>query len=124
MFAQLTLKDDELALYERVYQSLELHIVQPDVLVYLHAPLDVLQARIRWRGRPFEANFDLQYLSRLSAYYQHYFAHYTRTPLLDIDTSDIDYASDEAMLARMEAEILRLARLEEGQAPGGEDRAR
>ncbi|MCA9558851.1 MAG: deoxynucleoside kinase [Myxococcales bacterium] len=114
IFARLTLKDDELALYERVYQSLELHILQPDVLVYLHAPLEVLQERIRWRGRPFEANFDPSYLSRLSAHYQHYFAHYTRTPLLDVDTSDIDYASDAAMLARLEAEIVRLARAEEG----------
>lgn len=110
IFARLTLKDDELALYERVYQSLELHILQPDVLVYLHAPIHLLQDRIARRGRPFEANFDTRYLADLCTHYQHYFAHYTRTPLLDVDTSDINYASDDALLTRLEAEILRLAR--------------
>ena len=53
IFAQLTLEDAELALYERVYQSLESQVLQPDLMVYLYAPIDVLLARIARRGRPF-----------------------------------------------------------------------
>ena len=64
IFARLTLKDEELALYERVYPiSLETHILQPDVLVYLHARIDVLLERIQRRGRPFGEDFDPNYLT-------------------------------------------------------------
>lgn len=109
IFARLTLKDDELALYDRVYQSLETHILKPDVLVYLHAPIDVLLGRIAQRARPFEADFDADYLTRLCTVYQHHFAHYTATPLLDLDTTHINYAVDDGMLDRVEAAVRQLA---------------
>lgn len=109
IFARLTLKDDELALYDRVYQSLETHILKPDVLVYLHAPIDVLLGRIAQRGRPFEADFDAGYLTRLCGFYQQHFAHYRQTPLLDLDTTHINYATDDDMLDRVEAAVRRLA---------------
>lgn len=109
IFARLTLEDDELALYDRVYHSLETHILKPDVLVYLHAPIEVLKGRIAQRGRPFEEDFDLDYLQRLCGFYQHHFAHYTQTPLLDLDTTLIDYATDDAMLDRVEGAVRRLA---------------
>ncbi|MFN3202462.1 MAG: deoxynucleoside kinase [Bradymonadia bacterium] len=96
IFARLTLSSHELMLYERVYAALEQHIIQPDVLIYLHAPIDVLLGRIKKRGREFEADFDAGYLTELSAMYQHHFAHYDRSPLLSLDTADLDYvASDE-----------------------------
>lgn len=110
IFAQLTLKDDELALYERVYASLEAHILQPDVLVYLHARLDVLLARIAKRDRPFERNIDPDYLVRLGQAYQHYFAHYRgATPVLDLDTSELDYVSDDSVFEAIYQQILSLA---------------
>ncbi|MGM0574144.1 MAG: deoxynucleoside kinase [Myxococcota bacterium] len=94
IFAQLTLEDEELALYERVYRSLEQQILKPDVLIYLHAPLPVLLGRIEKRGRSFERDFDPDYLTALSRTYQDFFARYDDTPLLRLDNAELDYASD------------------------------
>ena len=110
IFAQLTLKNDELALYERVYQSLENHILQPDVLVYLHASQEVLHKRIAKRGRPFEEDLDPNYLIALSEAYQHYFAHYDKSvPLLALDSSELDYVASDAVLDGIYDQILTLA---------------
>lgn len=94
IFARLTLRDAELALYDKVYEGLEAQIVQPDVLIYLHAPIPVLLERIARRGRPFEADFDQDYLIALAQMYVEEFAHYTRTPLLSVDTTAIDFRED------------------------------
>lgn len=111
IFAQLTLKDDELALYERIYTSLETHIPEPDVIVYLHARLDVLLQRIARRDRPFERNIDPDYLVRLGRAYQHYFAHRRGgPPVLHLDTSEIDYVAHDEPIEHLYTQILRLAR--------------
>lgn len=109
IFAQLTLQSHELALYERVYQSLETQILQPDVLIYLNANIDVLLARIEKRGRPFEADFDPGYLRTLCEAYQHFFSHYHGTPLLVLDTSEIDYVAHEDPIERIYGRVLELA---------------
>jgi deoxyadenosine/deoxycytidine kinase len=108
IFAQLTLTNDELALYERVYTSLEQNILQPDVVIYLHARTEVLLQRIAKRDRPFERGFDRNYLVSLAETYQHYFAHYQRTPLLSLDTSEIDYVSSDAPIDHIYAQVLAL----------------
>ena len=110
IFARLTLKDEELSLYERVYQSLETHVLEPDVLVYLHANTETLLARIEKRGRVFEADFDRTYLTNLSEAYQHYFAHYDgRAPLLVLDNSDLNYATSDEVLEQVYLQIVALA---------------
>ncbi len=109
IFARLTLQDAELALYERVFTSLEKTILQPDVLVYLHANHDILMQRIARRDRPFERDFDPEYLRGLSDAYRHYFAHYDRTPLLPLDTTQIDYVADETEIDRIFEQVLDLA---------------
>ena len=113
IFAQLTLEDAELSLYERVYRSLESQVLKPDVLIYLHAPLPVLLSRIERRARPFEKDFDAQYLTDLSRAYQLFFAHYDATPMLSLDNSDVNYAdatSDAtAAVDGIVADVLRLA---------------
>lgn len=109
IFARLTLSSHELALYERVYAALEQHIVQPDVLIYLHAPIEVLLERIQRRGRPFEADFDPGYLRDLSEMYQHHFSHYGRTPLLSLDTTELDYVSSEEPVDMILDKVMRLA---------------
>ena len=90
IFAQLTLADEELALYEEVYRALEKHILQPDVMIYLHANLDELLRRIAKRGREFERDFDAEYLAAVSRTYQDYFARYDHTPLISLDTTELD----------------------------------
>ena len=109
IFAQLTLQDHELALYERVYTSLEKTIVQPDVVVYLNARQDVLMQRIARRDRPFERDFDPAYLRELSQAYTRFFAHYDRTPLLALDTTEIDYVADPTEIDRIYGQVLELA---------------
>ena len=109
IFAELTLGAEELRLYEEVYGSLATCVRPPDVLVYLHADMDTLIARINKRGRPFESNFDRAYLTRLCERYEHHFAHYSETPLLDLDTTHKDYVTYPALLDEICAEVLRLA---------------
>jgi thymidylate kinase len=109
IFARLTLRDEELALYERVYVSLEKQILQPDVLIYLSAPIDVLLERIRRRGRPFERDFDPDYLNLVAETYRHHFDHYRSTPLLALDNTHLDYVRDDSMVERILGEVLRLA---------------
>lgn len=94
IFATLTLDPNELALYERVYENLGPRVRKPDLVVYLRARIDVLLARIRKRGRDFERRFDSAYLEELCRVYNDFFFHYDETPLLVVDTSDLDYVSN------------------------------
>jgi deoxyadenosine/deoxycytidine kinase len=94
IFASLTLDPDELSLYERVFDALKPRVARPDLVIYLQARLDVLLARIRKRGREFERRFDEKYLDALSRAYNDFFFHYTDTPLLVINTSEIDFVNN------------------------------
>ena len=100
---------DELALYEAVYRSLEDQILQPDVLVYLHASQSVLLERIKKRGRPFEEDFDPAYLCGLSEAYQDYFATYDRTPLLRVDTSQLNIPASAELVDHLFERITKMA---------------
>jgi deoxyguanosine kinase len=95
IFASITLDPNELALYERVYQHLGPRVMKPDLVIYLQARLDVLLARIRKRGREFERKFDPEYLAELSRTYNDFFHRYEETPLLVINTSDIDFVESD-----------------------------
>lgn len=106
IFASLTLEPNELALYERIWQVLGARVVKPDLVVYLQARPDVLAARIRKRGRDFERNVAGDYLESVSRAYGDFFFHYEDTPLLVVNTSDIDL-SDEGDLEALLREIRR-----------------
>jgi deoxyadenosine/deoxycytidine kinase len=106
IFASLTLEPNELALYERVWQALGARVVRPDLVVYLQARPEVLAARIRKRGREFERNVTPEYVDSVSRAYGDFFFHYEETPLLVVNTSDIDLG-DEADLGALEREIRR-----------------
>jgi len=95
IFASITLDPNELALYERVYEHLGPRVMKPDLVIYLQARLDVLLARIRKRGREFERKFDPEYLAELSRTYNDFFHRYDETPLLVINTSDIDFVESD-----------------------------
>ena len=96
IFASLNLADRELALYERLVGWLELDVIRPDIVVYLQAHPDVLMERIARRNRPFEKDMDRDYISRLSDAYNHYFFHYTDTPLLVVNTNGIDFVNERS----------------------------
>jgi deoxyadenosine/deoxycytidine kinase len=106
IFASLTLDPNELALYERIWQVLGARVVKPDLVVYLQARPDVLAARIRKRGRDFERSVSSEYLEQVSRAYGDFFFHYEDTPLLVVNTSDIDLA-DEGDLEALLREIRR-----------------
>lgn len=96
IFATATLDPNELALYDRVYESIGPRVRKPDLVVYLRARLDVLLSRIKRRGRDFERRFDAAYLESLCHTYNDFFFHYDETPLLVVDTSDLDFTSSES----------------------------
>jgi deoxyguanosine kinase len=106
IFASLTLEPNELALYERIWQVLGARVVKPDLVVYLQARPEVLAARIRKRGRDFERSVSTEYLEQVSRAYGDFFFHYEDTPLLVVNTSDIDL-SDEGDLDALLREIRR-----------------
>jgi deoxyadenosine/deoxycytidine kinase len=95
IFAMLNLDRNELSLYDRVYEALEFRVTKPDLVIYLQARIDVLLHRIKKRGREFERKFDPVYLEELVNAYNEFFFHYSDTPLLVINTSDIDFVNNE-----------------------------
>jgi deoxyguanosine kinase len=101
IFACLNLDDNELFIYQRLYDLLVRDVVTPDLVLYLQAPTDVLQQRLRRRAAdPDAAAFDPDpgYLRELNEAYHHFFFHYDATPLLVVETSQFDTdASEEAV---------------------------
>ena len=101
IFAYLNLDDNELFIYQRLYDLLARDVSPPDLVVYLQAPTDVLQRRLRARPDDPEGTRlepDSGYLKELNEAYNHFFFHYDATPLLVVETSQFDSdASDEAL---------------------------
>ncbi len=98
IFASITLDPNELGLYERIYQHLGPQVMKPDLVVYLQARQEVLLGRIKKRGREFERKFDPDYLAELSRTYNDFFHRYEESPLLIVNTSEVDYSENEADL--------------------------
>ena len=101
IFAYLNLDDNELFIYQRLYELLARDVPAPDLIVYLQAPTDVLLRRVHSRRLDPEAvalQPDDEYLRELNEAYHHFFFHYNATPLLVVETSQFDSdASDEAI---------------------------
>jgi deoxyguanosine kinase len=101
IFAYLNLDDNELFIYQRLYDLLARDIASPDLVIYLQAPTDVLLRRVHTRRRDPESvalQPDDEYLRELNEAYHHFFFHYGATPLLVVETSQFDAdGSDEAI---------------------------
>ncbi|MGI5863803.1 MAG: deoxynucleoside kinase [Myxococcales bacterium] len=108
IFASLTLDPNELALYERVYDLLGPRVIKPDLVIYLQSRIDVLLARIKKRGREFERKFDVSYLDQVCRAYNDFFFHYNETPLLVVNTSDIDFVGNANDLESLLTAIRRM----------------
>ncbi len=107
IFARLNLDPDELVLYEGVYRLLDGQLARPDLVVYLRARVEVLAERLRKRNRTFERHISLEYLERVSAAYRDFFFYYDETPLLVVDSSEIDFVADPGDLEDLLREIDR-----------------
>ena len=96
LFAELTLDQDEFALYENIYRHLSISTPAPDLVIYLQAPTDVLLARIERRNIAHEQQISADYLNRLNEAYARFFHFYDQAPLLIVNASDIDPVHNDA----------------------------
>ncbi|WP_423898350.1 deoxynucleoside kinase [Candidatus Pelagadaptatus aseana] len=94
LFAQVTLDKDELAIYDQVYDRLTIDAPEPDLVIYLQAPNDILLERIQMRGVPAERNIDSGYLTALNDAYMEFFHFYDKAPLLIVNAAELDLASN------------------------------
>ncbi|MDY6942700.1 MAG: deoxynucleoside kinase [Pseudomonadota bacterium] len=90
LFAEVTLDPDEFALYRRVYELLAPEAMQPDLVVYLQAPVEVLLRRVMKRGIGYERTITRDYLARLNDAYTRLFHQYTASPLLIVNAAEIN----------------------------------
>lgn len=91
LFAYLNLDDSELLIYDKLFSLLAEGVPRPDLVVYLQAPTEVLVKRVRGRGRSEEVGLSEEYLAEVNRAYNHYFFHYSATPLLVVNTADVDF---------------------------------
>ncbi len=106
LFARQNLDPDEFALYEKVYQHLTLDAPVPDLVIYLQAPTHVLLNRIQKRGIPAEQTIEAEYLDRLNESYTEFFHYYNRSPLLIVNTTDIDLVNHDGDYQQLIERIL------------------
>jgi deoxyadenosine/deoxycytidine kinase len=93
IFAYLTLEDSELMIYNRLYEMLRESVPKPDLVIYLQASLDTLIKRVKKRGKAYEKSISQEYLKEISEAYSHYFYRYDETPLLVVNTNEIDFVN-------------------------------
>ena len=95
LFASLNLDEKEMQLYDTVANLLERNIIKPDLVIYLQADSDTLMKNISNRGREMEADITYEYIDALSQVYTEYFFRYQDTPLVIINTNNIDFVHNE-----------------------------
>jgi deoxyguanosine kinase len=93
LFARINLKGDELEMYYRVHEALAEKIIPPSLIVYLRANTNILMQRIAFRDRPYERNMERAYIEELNQSYDSFFGDHQsrRSPVLVIDTNELDY---------------------------------
>jgi deoxyadenosine/deoxycytidine kinase len=97
LFAKVNLPTDEFRLYQRLFEIIHQQLLQPDILIYLHAPVEKLQANIRKRNRTYEQQIADDYLQNIQDTYTHYIKQHNIKTLF-VDTSNADFLGNEAHL--------------------------
>lgn len=97
LFARVTLPDDEFRLYQRLFEIIHQQLIQPDILIYLHAPVNKLQQNIKKRNRPYEQAIPDEYLFNLQETYTHYIKQHNIKTLF-VDASNADFLGNEKHL--------------------------
>lgn len=105
IFAYLNLDENELGLYEQVFRLLDARIPRPDLVIYLQASSEVLKERILKRNNDYERSIEEEYLEDLVEAYNKFFFYYTDTPLLVVNTTEIDFVEKPADLSNLVKEI-------------------
>jgi len=108
LFAELTLNEDEWWMYTRMFERMTAQVPQPDLVIYLQAPLEKLIQRIERRGLRHEQRIDSHYLQQLISIYERYFHEYQDSALLIVNASEINIADDEKDVATLVEQIRTL----------------
>jgi deoxyadenosine/deoxycytidine kinase len=101
IFAGLNLEGHELHLYEQLFNLIKIKIPKPDLVIFLQAETPALNARVEKRGRRFERNMEYQYLEEVNRAFNNYFFYYSETPLLVVNTNEIDLAGEKYNLKEL-----------------------
>jgi deoxyguanosine kinase len=110
IFACLNLDDSELMIYDRLYSLLSESLPRPDLVVYLQGSLETCMRRVKRRPVSYEKGITPEYLAQLIEAYNYYFYHYEETPLLVVDTNEIDFVNRPADFDDLVAQIQRAKR--------------
>ncbi len=94
LFAKVNLTEEEFRLYQKLYDIIRQPLIQPDLLIYLHVPVQKLQKNIRKRNRAYELNIPDDYLFRLQETYTHYIKQHNLKTLF-VDASNADFLGNE-----------------------------
>jgi deoxyguanosine kinase len=102
IYAYLHLDDSELLLYEKIYRTLATEVPAPELVIYLQAPAETLIRRLRKSSSPLPDESELREVVRA---YDYFFFHYSQTPLLVVNCSDVDFSTPETSLDYLVQEI-------------------
>ncbi len=107
IFAYLNLNGEELKLYESIFPLLSRNLRKPDLVIYLQSGVERLMYNIKKRSRKIERNLTRSYIEELSEAYNHFFFRYTATPLLIVNSTEIDFVRSEADFEELYKQIIR-----------------
>ncbi len=107
IFAYLNLTGEELKLYEALFPPLARNLRKPDLVVYLQSSVDRLMYNIKKRNRKIERNLTMNYIEELSEAYNHFFFRYNETPLLIVNSSEIDFVNSDDDFNELFKQIFR-----------------
>lgn len=107
LFAYLNLDKEELRLYNEIFPKLAQNLRKPDLVIYLRADVERLLSNIRKRHRSYEIDIDEQYITDLYDMYNEYFLRYNETPLLIVNSTEIDFVNNEDDFEELYEQIFR-----------------
>ncbi|MEO8289129.1 MAG: deoxynucleoside kinase, partial [Chloroflexota bacterium] len=105
LFAGMNLRGDEWDLFLQIYDALQQQVARPDLVIYLRASVDTLMSRIYQRDRQFERGMERSYIAQLAVTYDAFFKTFTASPLLTLDTDNLDLVRDPSAQDAVIAEI-------------------
>lgn len=105
IFARLNLDQDEMGLYDNIYNIMTGIAAQPDLVIYIQSSVDRLMENIEQRGRDYERHITREYIKELNDAYNHFFYHYTRSPLIIINATEVDFVKNKDQLLYIEEHI-------------------
>ncbi len=107
IFAYLNLQDEELKLYETLVESIQHTIPVPDLVLYLQSSVPRLMSNIKHRGRTYESDMSEEYIRDLNEAYNYFFFRYKSTPLLIVNSTEMDFVNNKQDFEDLLAAIFR-----------------